>query len=210
MRSRRWRSAFGYSACPHCASGLPEAHRRQHVLQPPARAQVHVHVAGGDQRQPVLRRESCSRSSLARSPGRNAARRRSRPRRRNALLSQPPKRKSSCGTHSTSAPVPAQRFHIRSRTSEYAALLAAAPAGGDQRGDGAVRAPVGGEQHQLRPSRAMTSVPRISLQAALLRRRVRAHHAGERAFVGQRERLVAERARRARPAPPGAKRRAGS
>ena len=111
------------------------------------------------------------------------------PRKRSASHGASAKSSSGRPEHEGSAAV--KRLEVRPAQG-IVAFLAAAPAGGDQARDRAVRAPVGGEQHQLAILEAQLGAE-DQRQAAFLRRLVRAHRAGERAFVGQRERAVAER-----------------
>ena len=56
-RERRWRSALGCSALAALRDRLAEAHGGERVLQRLARAHVHVHVAGRDQRQAAVLRD---------------------------------------------------------------------------------------------------------------------------------------------------------
>ena len=64
---------------------------------------------------------------------------------------------------------------------------------GDERAHAAVAFAVGREQHELRPVGEPHFGADDEREPAFFRRDVRAHHARDRAFVGDRERAVAER-----------------
>ncbi len=87
-----------------------------------------------------------------------------------------------------------QAFQVAARE-RIAPFRAAASSGGNQGRDASVRAPVGGEQDELQIFLDPDLGTEDEAQAACLRLLVRAHRAGERALVGQGERLVAERMR---------------
>ena len=72
------------------------------------------------------------------------------------------------------------------------AFHAAAPTAGDEFGQIAVALALGGEQHQLRAVGKADFAAEDQRQAAFLGCGMRAHHARERAFVGEGERTVAE------------------
>ena len=72
-------------------------------------------------------------------------------------------------------------------------FLAAPSSSGDQGRDRAVGISIGREQDEFRSVFQTQLGAMDQLQPVLLRGHVRAHAAGERAFVGQRERRIAER-----------------
>ena len=210
MRSRRWRSAFGMQRLPALRHRLAEADRGEHVLQAPARAHVHVHVAGGDQRQARFAGESSCSALKLRAIVRPAMQLGGDPglRRESARRATPPGRNP---LRAPRAPARRCRQAPRRRPAErIAPFLAAPPAGGDERRRSRRTSAGRWRAAPACPPPARISVPRISWQAALLRRLVRAHHAGERAFVGQRERAVAERRGALHQLLADARRRAGS
>ena len=206
MRKRRCRSAFGKSACPHCATGLP---RRVAVSTSCRRRRERTCMctspeatSGRSYRFAVSRRDC----NLALSFGPQwsstaihaAPRNRSASQRRRSRLHQAPR-----------APARRNRRALDVVASERVpAFLAAPPAERNQRGNRAIGAPVGREDDELHAVDEELGAVH-ELKAAFLRLQVRAHRAGEGALVGQRKRPVAELARAIR-APPDATRRAGS
>ena len=71
-------------------------------------------------------------------------------------------------------------------------LAGRAPAAGDEAAQPSVAAPVDGERDQLEPADQAKLRADDELQAPVLGRHVRTHHAGDRALVGDRERRIAE------------------
>jgi hypothetical protein len=105
------------------------------------------------------------------------------------------------------AAVPAGKVGARQ---VVAALLRAAPAQRDQRREVAVAGAILRQQHQLHAAGELQLGAVDQLQPCLARREMGAHAAGEAAFVGDRQRRVAQFRPGAPPAPRRATRRAGS
>ena len=181
-----------------------DADRGQRVLQRAPAARVHVHVAGGEQRQARGAPQRHRRLEARRIVGAQVA------------LHRDPRVARKAPGHETREVRTGPRAHALSRAQrrgqqrEAAAqtvrevragdavlpLPGPAPGAGDQRRQPPVAVTVAGQQHQPLAVVQRQLAAHDEVQPALLRRLVGAHHAGQRALVGDRQRAVAEAARR--------------
>ena len=172
-----------------------EADRGEHVLERAARAQVHVHVSGRDERQAACARERAERFHARR------------------IVSAQQKLGGDPRTLRETGRDEARVIEIGGavRNEQRKAAVESVVEVGcldpirafgrthapfrDQRAHAAVSCAVGCEQHELRPVLDLYFGADDELQPARLRRDMRPHDACDRAFVGDRERRVAERMR---------------
>ncbi len=182
----------------------------QRILQRAALARMHVHVAGGNERQPGRRRDFGEIGATRRVVGVEQA------------LDGDPQRVAKARLE------PARFVHVGNPARQpqretagdavakigarqaIASLRCAAPAARDQRRQLAVALPIGRQQDQPQAVVEAKLAADDELQPAFLRFDMRPHDAGERAFVGDRQRRVAFLLARVQPALPDARRRAGS
>ena len=183
-----------------------QADRGQRVLQRAPGAHVHVHVARGDQRQRrgAAERLQCSRGARRRRR-REAAPRRSRRDRRRRRAIQRASRRLGGGDRGSHSARQRERAQATSSRVERGKRLSgrAAPAARDELGEIAVRARSVAIEHEPGAVEQRELAADDELQAGLLGCEVGAHHARQRAFVGDGECAVAERPAPARRAPPG-------
>ena len=176
---------------PALRHGAPEPHRGEHVLQPPARAQVHVHVARRRQGQAGMLRDFPQTVQL-RAVVRPAMQLRRDPGLPGEALRDPVRLTFVRRNQQDENVVAENRLEVVS-AKRVSSLLRSAPAGGDQRGDRTVGAPVGREQHRLQVFPQQNFRPQNQFQAAFLGGDVRPRRSRERAFIRDRERRIAER-----------------
>ncbi len=172
-----------------------DADRGERVLQRAARTRVHVRIARRDQRQPACvaqRRQLGEPHFVARAVMKfggdpcPAGKTRGKPVRMPRIYPR-------TGHQQRKA---AGQAIIEVRASETVAAFPCAPAAArDQFAEVAVAFPVGGEQHEPGAVRKGDLASHDQPEAVVFRGDMRAHDARERAFIGDRERRVAERLR---------------
>jgi hypothetical protein len=177
-----------------------QAQRGQRILQGPARTHMHVHVAGGEQRQAQRRRQFAQRGEARAVVGPQVALP-GDPGAAGEVLGQPARfiapdrRLTSADFHRDGHPqrqavghaaaVPAGEVGARQQVT---ALFRPAPTQRHQRRQVAVAGAVAGQQHQLHAAGQGQFGAVDQFQWPAARGQVRAHTAGEAAFVGDRQR----------------------
>ena len=178
----------------------PEADRGEDVLQAPPRAQVHMHVAGGDERQVGGARERAQGFEPA-AIVRTAVELGGDPGASRKAFGEPFGITAGRGGREGEGRRDEQRQAVVQTAVEVgarqpvAAFLRAAPSTSDQLGEVAVARAVRGEQDELRTVFEPKLGPDQELERLLLGGDMRPHRPGNRAFVGDRKRRVAKRRR---------------
>jgi hypothetical protein len=178
------------------------ADRSEHILQQAATGLVHVHVATGHRTQAQPHRQR-DRGAEQRCIVAIAQHRHTQPQRALITITQPAAQLfgfGCAGTEHAFTRQPDQQAIGRPRDAcrqiiarqPVAALARRATAARDQRADLRITAARRGQRHELQAAGEREFAADDQRQPQLLRAHMRAHHAGHRAFIGERQRAIAQ------------------